>query len=358
MIPCGGFTTLMRQLPLLFAITRGRLFFKMIPIKQPQRLFTRMKKAVLREDMMALTQDVTQALVLGQMLYWTKTLDKVNDWLFEENKRLAEVELPQHEYNYGWIYKSAREMREDLMNAFSEDAIQRAFSSLVTKGILMKRKNPIVRYDRKLQYRVDIVFLRRLLKDRGYEMTDFQLATIPQEAEFIPQGAVCMTQGAETITEINTKIKNIEKPLTPFQGEEENSAMASHSSVQPNVFQTSLHESQASGSATAELKSADGKKKTPRSEAPPRPTKSKSTQIEKPISVSEQVWDDFLALRKAKRAPLSQTALTAIAKEAEKASVTLEEALIVCLTRGWQGFNAEWMKKTTGFTKPEKLCPI
>jgi predicted transcriptional regulator len=26
MIPCGGFTTLMRQLPLLFAITRGRLF--------------------------------------------------------------------------------------------------------------------------------------------------------------------------------------------------------------------------------------------------------------------------------------------------------------------------------------------
>jgi hypothetical protein len=191
-----------------------------------------MKKAVLREDMMELTQDVTQALVLGQMLYWTKTLDKVNDWLFEENKRLAEVELPQHEYNYGWIYKSAREMREDLMNAFSEDAIQRAFSALVTKGVLMKRNNPFVRYDRKLQYRIDIVFLRRLLKDRGYEMTDFQLATIPQEAEFIPQGAVCMTQGAETITEINTKIKNIEKPLTPFQGEEENSAMASHSSNQ------------------------------------------------------------------------------------------------------------------------------
>jgi hypothetical protein len=26
MIPCGGFTTPMRQLPLLSAITRGRLF--------------------------------------------------------------------------------------------------------------------------------------------------------------------------------------------------------------------------------------------------------------------------------------------------------------------------------------------
>jgi hypothetical protein len=314
-----------------------------------------MKKAVLREDMMELTQDVTQALVLGQMLYWTKTLDKVNDWLFEENKRLAEVELPQHEYNYGWIYKSAREMREDLMNAFSEDAIQRAFSALVTKGVLMKRNNPFVRYDRKLQYRIDIVFLRRLLKDRGYEMTDFQLATIPQEAAFIPQGAVCLTQGAETITETITKITNKEKPLTPFQGEEENSAMASHSSVQPNLFQTSLHEAHASGSATAELKSADGKKKTPRCAAPPR-TK-KLYLVTRPNGVSEQVWDDFIALRKAKRAPLSQTALAGILSEADKALMTLEDTLTECITRGWQSFKAEWMKpKTT--TKPERFSNI
>ena len=217
-------------------------FFKMIPVKQPQRLFVRMKKAVLREDIMMLTQDVTQALVLGQMLYWTKTLDTVNNWIFEENKRLAESDLPQHEYNYGWIYKSAREMREDLMCAFSEDAIQRAFSTLVTKGVFMTRSNPRVRYDRTLQYRIDLVFLRRLLKDRGYEMTDFQLATIPQEAVFIPQGAVSMPQDAEAITEIKTKIKNIEvKPLTPFQGEEENSAMASSSTIDKtsNGFQTS-----------------------------------------------------------------------------------------------------------------------
>jgi hypothetical protein len=173
-------------------------------------------------------------------------------------------------------------MREDLMNAFSEDAIQRAFSALVTKGVLMKRNNPFVRYDRKLQYRIDIVFLRRLLKDRGYEMTDFQLATIPQEAAFIPQGAVCMTQGAETITETITKITNKEKPLTPFQGEEENSAVASHSSVnqtQPNVFQTSLHEAHASGSATAELKSADGKKTTPHCAAPPRTRKARKPKL-------------------------------------------------------------------------------
>ena len=314
-------------------------FFKMIPVKQPQRLFVRMKKAVLREDIMMLTQDVTQALVLGQMLYWTKTLDTVNNWIFEENKRLAESDLPQHEYNYGWIYKSAREMREDLMCAFSEDAIQRAFSTLVTKGVFMTRSNPRVRYDRTLQYRIDLVFLRRLLKDRGYEMTDFQLATIPQEAVFIPQGAVSMPQDAEAITEIKTKIKNIEvKPLTPFQGEEENSAMAS----------SSTNDKTSNGFQTSELFNQQP--------TPPNPPKGrKDSKIEKPGGVSEQVWDDFITLRKAKRAPLSATALASIAKEAEKAAMHIEEALTECVTRGWQSFKAEWMKpKTTA--KPERFA--
>ena len=309
----------------------------MIPVKQPQRLFTRMKKAVLREDMMALTQEVTQAMVLGQMLYWTKTLDKVNDWLFEENKRLAEVELPQHEYNYGWIYKSAREMREDLMNAFSEDAIQRAFSALVTKGVFMKRHNPIVRYDRKLQYRIDIVFLRRLLKDRGYEMTDFQLATIPQEAAFIPQGAESIAQCAETITETITKITNKEKPLTPFQGEEESSAMASHSSVQPNVFQTSLHEAQASGSATAELKSADGKKTTPRCAAPPR-----TRRARKPKLVDDAFITELKRLNPDKD----------VDKEAQMARTWI---LAKPDRQFTQQFLAGWINRSTNTIKPERF---
>jgi hypothetical protein len=130
--------------------------------------------------------------------------------------------------------------------------------------------------------------------------------------------------------------------------------MASHSSVQSNVFQTSLHEAHASGSATAELKSADGKETAPHCAAPPRNKKPRATQIEKPAGVSDQVWDDFIALRKAKRAPLSATALASIAKEAEKAAMHIEEALTECVTRGWQSFKAEWMKpKTT--TKPERF---
>lgn len=63
----------------------------------------------------------------------------------------------------------------------------------------------------------------------------------------------------------------------------------------------------------------------------------------KPDDVSQQVFDDFLALRKEKRAKLTVTALAGIRREAEKAGFTLEKALRRCCERGWQGFKAEWV---------------
>lgn len=69
--------------------------------------------------------------------------------------------------------------------------------------------------------------------------------------------------------------------------------------------------------------------------------------VERPEGVGEQVWGDFLALRKSKRAPLTETALSAIRAEAAKAGITLEEALKTCCMRGWQGFRADWVTSTT-----------
>lgn len=59
--------------------------------------------------------------------------------------------------------------------------------------------------------------------------------------------------------------------------------------------------------------------------------------------VSEQTAADWLALRKAKKAPVSRTALDAIKREAEQAGMSLDSTLALCCTRGWQGFKAEWV---------------
>lgn len=65
-----------------------------------------------------------------------------------------------------------------------------------------------------------------------------------------------------------------------------------------------------------------------------------------PDGVQLSTWNDFLALRKAKRAPMTAAALAGIQQQAEQAGWTLEAALLECCSRGWQGFKAEWVSQT------------
>lgn len=62
----------------------------------------------------------------------------------------------------------------------------------------------------------------------------------------------------------------------------------------------------------------------------------------RPEDVPEQVWLDWLAIRKAKRAPLTVTAFDTIQREAIKAGLPLPAAIRVCVEHGWQGFKADW----------------
>ena len=61
------------------------------------------------------------------------------------------------------------------------------------------------------------------------------------------------------------------------------------------------------------------------------------------LGVTEPVSRDFLSIRKKKRAPLTETALEDIKREAAKASLSLNDALEKCCARGWQGFEASWI---------------
>lgn len=67
--------------------------------------------------------------------------------------------------------------------------------------------------------------------------------------------------------------------------------------------------------------------------------------VSKPDDVSENIWNDHLKNRKAKRQPITQTALEAMRTEAAKLGWTLEAALKEACERGWGSFKAEWISK-------------
>lgn len=71
--------------------------------------------------------------------------------------------------------------------------------------------------------------------------------------------------------------------------------------------------------------------------------KTKATPVAMPVGISESVWQDFVTLRKSKKASITATAIKGIEREAIKAGITLEQALRHCCERGWAGFKADWI---------------
>ena len=68
----------------------------------------------------------------------------------------------------------------------------------------------------------------------------------------------------------------------------------------------------------------------------------KKKEYPTPDGVSDSVWQDFLQISKAKKSPMTATALKGIEREASKAGMTLSEAITSCCELGWARFNAGW----------------
>lgn len=92
-----------------------------------------------------------------------------------------------------------------------------------------------------------------------------------------------------------------------------------------------------------EVNTSTSTPKTPRKREPPCPD-----------GVTEGTWADWLTLRKAKRAPVTETVVREAGAEAQKAGMSLEAFLRVWCARGSQGLQADWLKPSER-GKPETL---
>ncbi len=72
------------------------------------------------------------------------------------------------------------------------------------------------------------------------------------------------------------------------------------------------------------------------------------------VGIDGQLAKDFLKIRKAKKAPLTQTALDGLGREAALAGISVEDAVRICVERNWQGFKADWLNnsKTSASNQP------
>lgn len=86
----------------------------------------------------------------------------------------------------------------------------------------------------------------------------------------------------------------------------------------------------------------------------PPAKKAKRTSVCKPADVPDNLWCDWVALRKQKRLPLTAQALALVQAEATKAGKTLADVLQICLQNSWAGFRASWLTNTTNTQQSER----
>lgn len=70
--------------------------------------------------------------------------------------------------------------------------------------------------------------------------------------------------------------------------------------------------------------------------------------------MDEQVARDFLTVRKAKKSPITATAIAMIEREAAKAGITTSQAIAIATARNWCSFKADWIADKDGKTSAER----
>lgn len=150
----------------------------------------KLKRVVVKEELVALTGKVDHAIVLNQFIYWSERVKDVDAYLKEEMERIrkfsdgsieSEEDIRENLTN-GWIYKTAAQMKDECMFEKSETTMQRIINDLVKNGWLDRRKNPKYKWDKTYQYRVNIYKIQRDLNQLGYALEGYSLLTEDNES--------------------------------------------------------------------------------------------------------------------------------------------------------------------------------
>ena len=78
---------------------------------------------------------------------------------------------------------------------------------------------------------------------------------------------------------------------------------------------------------------------------PNKKKKAAAAAVSAPQGMDAKVWEDWLAIRRAKSLPLTETAWEQMVAEAGKAGLPMETVIRECCLRGWGAFKASWWER-------------
>lgn len=140
--------------------------------KEPQKL----RRVVIKEELVALTGDFLNAIILQQLLFWSERVKDFDIFILEERKRSEKSGTPINmQPTRGWIYKKADELSEETMLGLAPGNIRNRIKKLEAQGYIMSRLNPEHKWDKTYQYRVDLLKIQRDLLKKGYFLEGYKI---------------------------------------------------------------------------------------------------------------------------------------------------------------------------------------
>ncbi|PFL57737.1 hypothetical protein COJ27_29505 [Bacillus cereus] len=186
----------------------------------------KLKRAVIKEELVALTGDFKKAVLLNQLIYWSERVGDYDQFIEEEKNRarmaMNEEErkrgelYEQIELAHGWIYKTAEEMSEETMLGMSKSTIGRHLEYLLKNKWLERRNNPHWKGDNTYQYRVDILKIQKDLFQLGYFLEGYKFNV----AEFQKEITEFQNETPQSQNEIDSS--KIEQSVSKQNGQFQN----------------------------------------------------------------------------------------------------------------------------------------
>ena len=138
-----------------------------------------LKRAMIKEELVALTGDAIDALLLNYFLFCQSRSRTIEQYLVEERQRMLELgEEMNVPRSNGWFYKRATEVSQETMLGLSDSNIRRRITRLVKRGWIAERRNSHHKWDRTLQYRANLTLIESELREIGYHLDGWMIERV------------------------------------------------------------------------------------------------------------------------------------------------------------------------------------
>ena len=241
-------------------------------------------------------------------------------------QRFVLVKLCDCANDEGLCYPSQETVAEDT--GFGETAVQQHIKWLKENNFIKSARRQRGRERQSDIYRINVALLEKCYAEAAKRKAERRAKMREEPSDFEPSDF-----GSK-----NPQILSHEP--SDFGG-----SLYEEPSVEPSIEPSGLNARAAHTPAShAETEKRAGAAK-------PKPAKPTRHETELALlathGITGQEAEDFLQIRKAKRQPLTETAMRLIAAEAEKCGMTARDAVLYAIGNGWGSFRAEWLQNKT-----------